>query len=227
MSIFVDERTKVVVQGLTGGQGRFHGLRNRDYGTQVVGGVTPGKGGSDVEGIPVFDTMTEAVEATDADASFVVVPPKAASAAILEAASARGLQTDVRMIGDPGVPPAEVAGAVLETVGAVFGTLPPHQVLLTVLASADDVELLVTFEEPMRDAPDLTRSGRDVLAAARWQAAITIEDSGTNAAVGQSVRPNRLANGAETSGAGRRVRRRRAEERIAPPRRAWRPAPPA
>jgi len=88
MSIFVDERTKVVVQGLTGGQGRFHGLRNRDYGTQVVGGVTPGKGGSDVEGIPVFDTMTEAVEATGADASFVVVPPRFACDAILEAAVA-------------------------------------------------------------------------------------------------------------------------------------------
>jgi succinyl-CoA synthetase alpha subunit len=88
MSIFVDERTKVVVQGLTGGQGRFHGLRNRDYGTKVVGGVTPGKGGSDVEGIPVFDTMTQAVEATGADASFVVVPPRFACDAILEAAVA-------------------------------------------------------------------------------------------------------------------------------------------
>jgi len=88
MSIFVDERTKVVVQGLTGGQGRFHGLRNRDYGTKVVGGVTPGKGGSDVDGIPVFDTMTEAVAATGADASFVVVPPRFACDAILEAAVA-------------------------------------------------------------------------------------------------------------------------------------------
>jgi hypothetical protein len=97
---------------------------------------------------------------------------------VLEAASARGLQTDVRMIGDPGVPPADVAAAVLETVGAVFGALAPHQVLLTVLATADDVELFVTFEESMPDAPDLTRSGRDVLAAARWQAAITTEDSG-------------------------------------------------
>ena len=88
MSIFVDEHTKVIVQGLTGGQGRFHGLRNRDYGTKVVGGVTPGKGGSDVEGIPVFDSMSEAVEATGADASFVVVPPRFACDAILEAAVA-------------------------------------------------------------------------------------------------------------------------------------------
>src|SRR5580698_3311586 len=86
MSIFVDENTKVIVQGLTGGQGRFHGLRNRDYGTKVVGGVTPGKGGSDVDGIPVFNTVKETVAATGATASFVVVPPKFAAAAIIEAA---------------------------------------------------------------------------------------------------------------------------------------------
>src|ERR1017187_2144928 len=86
MSIFVDENTKVIVQGLTGSQGRFHGLRNRDYGTKVVGGVTPGKGGTDVEGIPVFNSVKEAVEATGATASFIAVPPKFASAAILEAA---------------------------------------------------------------------------------------------------------------------------------------------
>ena len=88
MAIFVDQDTKVIVQGLTGGQGRFHGLRNRDYGTQVVAGVTPGKGGQDVEGIPIFDSVADAVAATGADASFVAVPPKAASAAILEAAAA-------------------------------------------------------------------------------------------------------------------------------------------
>ena len=86
MSIFVDENTKVIVQGLTGGQGRFHGLRNRDYGTKVVGGVTPGKGGTDVDGIVVFNSVKEAVDATGATASFVVVPPKFAAAAILEAA---------------------------------------------------------------------------------------------------------------------------------------------
>jgi succinyl-CoA synthetase alpha subunit len=88
MSIFVDENTKVVVQGLTGGQGRFHGLRNRDYGTKVVAGVTPGKGGQDVDGIPIYDTVSEAVAATGANASFVSVPPKSAPAAILEAAEA-------------------------------------------------------------------------------------------------------------------------------------------
>jgi len=88
VSIFVDEHTKVVVQGLTGGQGRFHGLRNRDYGTKVVGGVTPGKGGSDVDGVPVYDTVAEAVAVTGADASFVVVPPRFAPDAIVEAAEA-------------------------------------------------------------------------------------------------------------------------------------------
>jgi succinyl-CoA synthetase alpha subunit len=88
VSIFVDEKTRVIVQGLTGGQGRFHGLRNRAYGTQVVAGVTPGKGGLDVEGIPVFETMTEAVAVTGADASFVSVPPRFAPEAIIEAAEA-------------------------------------------------------------------------------------------------------------------------------------------
>jgi succinyl-CoA synthetase alpha subunit len=78
----------VLVQGLTGGQGKYHGLRNRDYGTRIVGGVTPGKGGQDVDGIPVFDTVAEAIAATGATASFVAVPPKAAPAAILEAAAA-------------------------------------------------------------------------------------------------------------------------------------------
>src|SRR6187431_2478847 len=88
MAIFVNENTKVIVQGLTGGQGKYHGLRNRDYGTQIVGGVTPGKAGQDVEGIPIFDTVADAVAATGATASFVAVPPKAASTAILEAAAA-------------------------------------------------------------------------------------------------------------------------------------------
>jgi succinyl-CoA synthetase alpha subunit len=88
VSIFVDESTKVIVQGLTGGQGRFHGLRNKAYGTNVVAGVTPGKGGQDVEGIPVFNSVAEAVDATGANASFVSVPPKFAAGAILEAAAA-------------------------------------------------------------------------------------------------------------------------------------------
>ena len=93
MAIYVDADTKVIVQGLTGGQGKFHGLRNHDYGTKVVAGVTPGKGGQAVatsagSSIPVFDTVADAVAATGATASFVAVPPKAAPAAILEAAAA-------------------------------------------------------------------------------------------------------------------------------------------
>jgi succinyl-CoA synthetase alpha subunit len=88
MSIFVDENTKVLIQGLTGGQGRFHGLRNRAYGTKVVAGVRAGKGGEDVDGIPIYDTVAEAKAATGANASFVSVPPAGAPSAILEAASA-------------------------------------------------------------------------------------------------------------------------------------------
>src|SRR5437763_5918408 len=92
MSIFVDENTKVIVQGLTGGQGRFHGLRNRDYGTKVVAGVTPGKGGQDVEGIPVFDTMAEAVSEAGANTALVFVPARFAADSIYEAVDA-GIRT--------------------------------------------------------------------------------------------------------------------------------------
>jgi succinyl-CoA synthetase alpha subunit len=93
MAIFVNANTKVLVQGLTGGQGKYHGLRNLDYGTQIVAGVTPGKGGQTVgtdngHAVPVFDTVADAVAATGATASFIAVPPKAAPAAILEAAAA-------------------------------------------------------------------------------------------------------------------------------------------
>lgn len=86
MPIFVDRRTAVVVQGLTGREGSYHGLRNRSYGTAVVAGVTPGKGGSDVGGIPVFDTVAEAAAATGANASLIFVPASGAADAILEAA---------------------------------------------------------------------------------------------------------------------------------------------
>jgi succinyl-CoA synthetase alpha subunit len=122
MSIFVDEKTKVVVQGLTGGQGRFHGLRNKAYGTQVVAGVVPGKGGSDVEGIPVFDTMAEAVAATGADASFVSVPPRFAGGAILEAAEA-GIALIVCIT--EGIPAHDEA--------RVFNTLANHHPLTRLL----------------------------------------------------------------------------------------------
>jgi succinyl-CoA synthetase alpha subunit len=87
MSILVDKNTKVIVQGL-GKQGTFHALQCRDYGTKVVGGVTPGKGGQVKEGIPLFNTVAEVVAKTGADASVVFVPPPAAADAILEAAEA-------------------------------------------------------------------------------------------------------------------------------------------
>ncbi|MEA2587897.1 MAG: succinyl-CoA synthetase alpha subunit [Actinomycetota bacterium] len=88
MPILVDRKTLVLVQGLTGREGRFHALRNRSYGTQVVAGVTPGKGGTDVDGIPVFDTVEEGVAATRADASVIFVPARAAADAVLESADA-------------------------------------------------------------------------------------------------------------------------------------------
>jgi succinyl-CoA synthetase alpha subunit len=96
MSIFVNRDTKVIVQGITGSQGRFYALRNRDYGTQVVGGVVPGKGGQDVEGIPVFDTVKDAVAATGATVTMILVPAKFAPAAVLEAAEA-GLELVVTL----------------------------------------------------------------------------------------------------------------------------------
>ena len=88
MAIVVDETTKLVVQGLTGREGSFHGLRNREYGTDLVAGVTPGKGGQDVDGVPVFDTVHEAVAETGANTSLVFVPPPFAADAVYEAADA-------------------------------------------------------------------------------------------------------------------------------------------
>ncbi len=88
MSILVGADTKLVVQGLTGKEGTFHTLRNRAYGTNVVAGVTPGKAGQDVEGIPVFDTVADAVREADANTSVIFVPPRFAAEAILEAADA-------------------------------------------------------------------------------------------------------------------------------------------
>jgi succinyl-CoA synthetase alpha subunit len=92
MAIIVDHDTRLVVQGLTGSEGSFHGVRNRDYGTQVVAGVTPGKGGQDVEGIQVFDTVAEAVDEAGANTSMVFVPARFATDAIYEAVDA-GVET--------------------------------------------------------------------------------------------------------------------------------------
>ncbi len=88
MAIWVNRETRLVVQGITGKEGRFHALGCRDYGTQVVAGVTPGKGGESVEGIPVFDSVAEARERTGANATMIFVPPPFAADAVMEAAAA-------------------------------------------------------------------------------------------------------------------------------------------
>jgi succinyl-CoA synthetase alpha subunit len=88
MSIWVNSNTKLIVQGITGSQGKFHALGCKSYGTNVVGGVTPGRGGESVEGMPVFDTVDEAVKKTGANVSMIFVPPPGAADAICEAADA-------------------------------------------------------------------------------------------------------------------------------------------
>jgi succinyl-CoA synthetase alpha subunit len=93
MSILVDDDTRVVVQGITGGEGKFHTQQMVDYGTNVVAGAVPGKGGQEVDGIPVYDTVSTAVEEEDADASVVFVPPAFASDAMFEA-----LDTDLDLV---------------------------------------------------------------------------------------------------------------------------------
>ena len=88
MSIFADKDTRVVVQGLTGKEGQFHAAQCREYGAQIVAGVTPGKAGQEVDGVPIFNTVYDAVVHTSADASLIFVPPPFAADAILEAADA-------------------------------------------------------------------------------------------------------------------------------------------
>jgi succinyl-CoA synthetase alpha subunit len=88
MAILVDENTKLCVSGITGREGTFHAMNNRRYGTQVVAGVTPGKGGQDVEGVPVFNTFRDAVAETGANTAMVFVPPRFAADSILEAEDA-------------------------------------------------------------------------------------------------------------------------------------------
>ena len=107
MSILVNAETKVLVQGLTGNQGRFYGLRNRAYGTKVVAGVRQGKAGTDVDGIPVFDTVKDAVAATGATVSMLIVPASGAAAAVNEAAEA-GLELVVVLT--EGIPMHDEAG---------------------------------------------------------------------------------------------------------------------
>ncbi len=93
MSVLVDDDTRVVVQGITGGEGKFHAGQMLEYGTNVVAGAVPGKGGQEVHGVPVYDTVNEAVEEEDADASVVFVPPAFAGDAMFEA-----LDTDLDLV---------------------------------------------------------------------------------------------------------------------------------
>jgi succinyl-CoA synthetase alpha subunit len=105
MAILVDNDTRLVVQGLTGSEGRFHGLRNRSYGTSLVAGVTPGKGGQDVEGVPVFDSVAEAVSERRANTAMVFVPAPFAADAVYEAVDA-GVHTVIAIT--EGVPAHEM-----------------------------------------------------------------------------------------------------------------------
>jgi len=150
MSIWIEEDAKVLVQGITGKQGMFHASKMVEYGTNLVGGVTPGKGGQEVLGVPVFDSMRDAVSTTDADATVIYVPPPFAGEAIMEAADAfesvkgggvvvcitEGIptldmvkaaayvknRTNVRLIG-PNCPGIITPG---ETGGAKLGIMPGH-----------------------------------------------------------------------------------------------------
>jgi succinyl-CoA synthetase alpha subunit len=109
VSILIDNDTRLVVQGLTGREGSFHAKRNRDYGTQVVAGVTPGKGGSEVEGVPVFDTVAESVTEAKANTAMVFVPARFAADAELEAYDA-GLEVIVCIT--EGIPAMDMARVV-------------------------------------------------------------------------------------------------------------------
>lgn len=110
MSILLDNTTRVIVQGITGREGQFHTRNMKTSGTQIVGGVTPGKGGGTVEGVSVFDTVSEAKAATDANASCIFVPPAGAADAIMEAASA-GIELIVCIT--EGIPVIDMTRAVL------------------------------------------------------------------------------------------------------------------
>lgn len=110
MSILLDKTTRVIVQGITGREGQFHTRNMQAAGTNIVGGVTPGKGGQTIEGVPVFDTVAEARAATDANASCIFVPPPGAADAIMEAASA-GIQLIICIT--EGIPVIDMTRAML------------------------------------------------------------------------------------------------------------------
>lgn len=141
MSILVNAETKVVVQGITGREGRFHTAQMKAYGTQVVGGVRAGKGGQDVEGVPVFDSVRQARAATGANASVIFVPPAGAAEAIIEAADA-GIELIVCIT--EGIPVQEMvhAAAYVRSRGSRLigpncpGLITPGEALLGILPGA-------------------------------------------------------------------------------------------
>ncbi|MAI26008.1 MAG: succinate--CoA ligase subunit alpha [Myxococcota bacterium] len=122
MAILCDRNTKLIIQGM-GRMGQFHANLSREYGTQVVGGVAPGKGGQELEGFPVFNTVAEAVEATGADASVIFVPPPGAADAILEAADA-GLRLAVCIT--EGIPVLDMARAKNALAGSDMRLVGPN-----------------------------------------------------------------------------------------------------
>jgi len=136
MSIIVGNETKLVISGLTGREGSFHGLRNRDYGTDVVAGVTPKKGGQDVEGIPIFDTIKEAVDERGANTSMIFVPARFAAASIDEAIEAG-----------------------IETVIAITEHIPVHDMLATYWKARDAGVRLMARTVPASSARTRRTSG--------------------------------------------------------------------
>ena len=127
MAIFVDENTKVVYQGLTGSQGRYYGLLNRDYGTNVVAGTNPKKAGTDVDGVPVFASVADAVAETGADASCIFIPAPGVRSAVMEAAE--GGVTFIVCITE-GVP-GPGRGLVLQRAAAVASRRPAPRTQLS------------------------------------------------------------------------------------------------
>jgi succinyl-CoA synthetase alpha subunit len=123
VSIIIDNETRLVVSGLTGREGSFHGLRNREYGTNLVAGVTPGKGGQDVEGVPVYDTVAEAVSEQGANTSMVFVPARFAAASMGEAIDA-GCETVIAIT--EGIPVHDMLGIYWKAKGAGVRLIGPN-----------------------------------------------------------------------------------------------------
>src|SRR3954451_25212409 len=123
MSVLVNENTRLIVQGITGKEGTFHAKGCAEYGTKVVGGVTPGKGGTTHEGWPVFDTVADAVEQTGANASVIFVPPPGAADAVMERADA-GVAIAVCIT--EGIPPIDMMRAFAYLEGKPMRLIGPN-----------------------------------------------------------------------------------------------------